>query len=190
MVFCGGRIAIPSLLCLSSSWGATPCWRFFSLVSIQFWVRVDPETVSVSAASEKVAGVNRPVCNLTTSPLLTLCVSVPQSQCSWDGGSSPTMRWVAGICFSSLCADSCGSLKLRSSSGVLLTIIAPYWLRRPWVLEFLELVVDEPMALILDRDLLCQPHVHRQHLVLSRLALYAWRLSSDYKITWFLQACG
>ena len=48
----------------------------------------------------QVSSVNRPVRNLTTSPLLTLFVSVPQSQCSWDGGSSPTMRWVAGVCFS------------------------------------------------------------------------------------------
>ena len=68
---------------------------------------------SVSAASEKVAGVNRPVRNLTTSPLLTLFFSVPQSQCPWDGGSSPTMGCVAGACFSSLCADSCGSVKAR-----------------------------------------------------------------------------
>ena len=71
----------------------------FSLVSIQFWIRLDTETVSVSAASEKVAGVNRPVRNLTTSPLLPLLSSVPQSQCSWDGESSPTMRWVAGYAF-------------------------------------------------------------------------------------------
>ena len=35
---CAGRSAIPSLFCLSSSWGTTPCWRIFSLVSIQFWV--------------------------------------------------------------------------------------------------------------------------------------------------------
>ena len=69
--------------------------------------------------------------------------------------------------------------KLRSSSGVLLTIIAPYWPQRPWFLEFLELVVGGPVTLPLDRDLLSQPHVHRQHLGLSRLALHAWRLSSD-----------
>ena len=69
--------------------------------------------------------------------------------------------------------------KLRSSSGVLLTIIAPYWLQRPWFPELLELVVDGPVALPLDKDLLSQPHVHRQHLGLSRLALHAWRLSSD-----------
>ena len=69
--------------------------------------------------------------------------------------------------------------KLRSSSGVLLTIIAPYWPQRPWFPELLELVVDGPVALPLDRDLLSQPHVHRQHLGLSRLALHAWRLSSD-----------
>ena len=69
--------------------------------------------------------------------------------------------------------------KLRSSSGVLLTIIAPYWPQRPWFPELLELVVDGPVALPLDKDLLSQPHVHRQHLGLSRLALHAWRLSSD-----------
>ena len=69
--------------------------------------------------------------------------------------------------------------KLRPSSGVLLTMIAPYWPQRPWFPELLELVVDGPLALPLDRNLLSQPHVHRQHLGLSRLALHAWRLSSD-----------
>ena len=69
--------------------------------------------------------------------------------------------------------------KLRSSSGVLLTIIAPYWPQRPWFPELLELAVDGPVALPLDRDLLSQPHIHRQHLGLSRLALHAWGLSSD-----------
>ena len=51
--------------------------------------------------------------------------------------------------------------KLRSSSGVLLTIIAPYWPQRPWFPELLELLVDGPVALPLDRDLLSQPHVRR-----------------------------
>ena len=69
--------------------------------------------------------------------------------------------------------------KIRSSSGVLLTIIAPYWPQRPWFPELLELVVDGLVALPLDRNLLSQPHIHRQHLGLSRLALHAWRLSSD-----------
>ena len=69
--------------------------------------------------------------------------------------------------------------KLRSSSGVLLMIIGPYWPQRPWFPELLELVVEGPVALPLDRDLLSQPHIHRQHLGLSRLALHAWRLSSD-----------
>ena len=67
--------------------------------------RVDPETVCVSAASEKVAGVNRPVRNLT------LFFSIPRSQCSGDRCSSPTVEWVAGICLSSLRADSYDSEK-------------------------------------------------------------------------------
>ena len=69
--------------------------------------------------------------------------------------------------------------KLRSSSGVLLTIVAPYWPQRPWFPDLLDLVVDGPVALPQSRDLLRQPHFHRFHLGVSRLCLHAWRLSSD-----------
>ena len=69
--------------------------------------------------------------------------------------------------------------KLRSSSGVLLTLIAPYWPQRPWFPELLDLVVDGPVTLPLSRDLLRQPHFHRFHLGVSRLSLHAWRLSSN-----------
>ena len=69
--------------------------------------------------------------------------------------------------------------KLRSSSGVLLTIIAPYWPQRPWFLELLDLVVDGPIPLPLSRDLLRQPHFHRHHLGVSGLSLHAWSLPSD-----------
>ena len=54
--------------------------------------------------------------------------------------------------------------KLWSSSGVLLTLIAPYWPQRPWFPELLDLVVDGPVTLPLSRDLLRQPHFHRFHL--------------------------
>ena len=69
--------------------------------------------------------------------------------------------------------------KLRSSSGVLLTIIAPYWPQRPWFPDLLDLVVGGPVALPQYRDFLHQPHFHRFHLGVSRLSLHAWRLSSD-----------
>ena len=72
--------------------------------------------------------------------------------------------------------------KLRSSSGVLLTIIAPYWPQRPWFPDLLDLVVDGPVALPQCRDLLRQPHFHRFHLGVSRLSLHAWRLSSDLPV--------
>ena len=45
--------------------------EFFLASQSNSGFRVDPETVSVSAATEKVAGVNRPVRNLPNSPLLT-----------------------------------------------------------------------------------------------------------------------
>ena len=69
--------------------------------------------------------------------------------------------------------------KLRSSFGVLLTIIAPYWPQRPWFPDLLDLVVDGPVALPLSHNLLRQPHFHRHHLGVSGLSLHAWRLSSD-----------
>ena len=72
--------------------------------------------------------------------------------------------------------------KLRSSSGVLLTIIAPYWPQRPWFPDLLGLVVDGSVALPHARDLLRQPHFHRFHLGVSRLFLHAWRLSSDLPV--------
>ena len=68
--------------------------------------------------------------------------------------------------------------KLRSSSGVL-TVIAPYWPQRPGFPDFLDLIVDSPVALPLSRGLLRQPHFHRHHLGVSGLSLHAWGLSSN-----------
>ena len=69
--------------------------------------------------------------------------------------------------------------KLRLSSGVLMTQIAPYWPQRPWFPDLLDLAVDRSIAIPHCPDLLRQPHFHCCHLGVSRLSLHAWRLSSD-----------
>ena len=69
--------------------------------------------------------------------------------------------------------------KLRSSSGVLMTLAAPWWPQRPLFPELLDLMIDSPVHLPQSRDLLRQPHFHRHHLGISRLSLHAWRLSND-----------
>ena len=69
--------------------------------------------------------------------------------------------------------------KICSSSGVVMTLIAPYWPQRPWFPDLLDLMVDNPTALPSFLDLLRQPHFHRCHLGIHRLSLHAWRLSSD-----------
>ena len=53
-----------------------------------------------------MAGGNRSFCNLSQSPLLTIFFSLPLSQLHRDRCPSPTVGWVAGLCLSSLCADS------------------------------------------------------------------------------------
>ena len=69
--------------------------------------------------------------------------------------------------------------KLRSSSGVLMTLIASFWPQRPWFPDLLELVVDGPISLPKCRDLLSQPRFHCHHLGINKLSLHAWRLSGD-----------
>ena len=69
--------------------------------------------------------------------------------------------------------------KLRSSSGVLLTIVAPYWPQRTWFPDLLDLVVDGPVALPLSRDNASSAPLSSTPSGGVRLALHAWRLSSD-----------
>ena len=80
--------------------------------------------------------------------------------------------------------------KLRSSSGVLLTIIAPYWPQRPWFTDLLDLVVDGLVALPQSRDLLRQPHFHRFHLGVSRLVFMLGDYQAIHPCRWILQACS
>ena len=86
--------------------------------------RVDPETVSVSAASEKAAGVTRPVRILIRCYLIFLRSTVPmllgQRFFSNQGMGGRRMLFLPMCLFLRFCK------LLRSSSGVLLTIIAPY----------------------------------------------------------------
>ena len=72
-------------------------------------LRVDFETLGISSVSEEMASVNRLICNLSQSPLHTIFFSLPRSQFHRDRCSSPTVEWVAGVCLSSLCSDTCGS---------------------------------------------------------------------------------
>ena len=67
-----------------------------------------------------------------------------------------------------------GLKKLRSPSGVLLTIVALYWPQRPWFPDLLDLWVDGPVALPQSNDLLRQLHFLRFRLGVSRLCLHAW----------------
>ena len=110
--------------------------------------RVNPDSVSVSAASVKVAGVSRPVRNHTFHHCLpyfsfsTIPTLLGQRFFSNLGMGGRRMLFLPMRCFLRFCK------KLRSSSG------GP---QSPWFPEFLVLVGDDSVALPLDRDLLSQP---------------------------------
>ena len=90
---------------------------------------MDPEDVCVPATSAAVASSYRPVCNLVKSPLHILFFSLPRSQFHRDGFASLTVGWVAGVCLSSLCADSSSSqeapLVLWGANDDHSTLLAP-----------------------------------------------------------------
>ena len=69
--------------------------------------------------------------------------------------------------------------KLWVSHQTLLALIAPYWPQRPWFVDLLQLSVAPPVILSARPDLLFQPQSRRRYPGLHRLALHAWRLSSD-----------
>ena len=71
-------------------------------------LRVDAEAGGLQGFVQEVAGVTRPVCNVSESQLFLIFFSLPQSQCYEDGCSSSKLEWVAGVCFSSLVSHSGG----------------------------------------------------------------------------------
>ena len=72
--------------------------------------------------------------------------------------------------------------KLRSSTGVVLTLIAPFWPQKEWFPDLVDMAITSPRRLPLRKDLLRQPHFHRFHQNLPALQLVAWRLSSDSSV--------
>ena len=72
-------------------------------------LRMDAENACVPSTSAAVAGGDRSFCNISKLPLHTIFFSLPRSQFDRDRCASPTVEWVAGVCLSSLCADSSGA---------------------------------------------------------------------------------
>ena len=69
-------------------------------------LRVDTEAGGLLGYVQEVAGVNRPVCNISKSQMFHIFFSLPRSQCSGDGCASSKLEWVAGVCLSSLVSHS------------------------------------------------------------------------------------
>ena len=72
-------------------------------------LRMDAENACVPLTSAAVASGDRSFCNISKSPLHTIFFSLPRSQFDRDRCACPTVEWVAGVCLSSLCADSSGA---------------------------------------------------------------------------------
>jgi len=74
-------------------------------------------------------------------------------------------------------------VKLQASRGTTLILIAPFWPRKEWFPDLLQMTIDAPHLLPTRKDLLRQPHFHRFHNGLHALRLTAWRLSSESSAT-------
>ena len=72
-------------------------------------LRMDAEAGGLQGSVQEVAGVDRPIRNISKSPMFNIFFSLPRSQCSGDGCSSSELGWVAGVCLSSLVPHSSSS---------------------------------------------------------------------------------
>ena len=71
-------------------------------------LRVDAEAGGLRGSVQVMAGVDRPVCNISKSQMFDIFFSLPRSQCSGDGCTSSKLKWVAGVFLSSLVTHSGG----------------------------------------------------------------------------------
>ena len=69
---------------------------------------VNAEAGGLRGSVQEMAGVDRPVCNISESQMFDIFFSLPRSQCSGDGYTSSKLEWVAGVCLSSLVTHSGG----------------------------------------------------------------------------------
>ena len=68
--------------------------------------------------------------------------------------------------------------RVRESSRVAMTLVAPLWPEKEWFADLLLLLIQPPLALPWWDSLLRQPHCNLFHQGVHALNLHAWRLSS------------
>ena len=66
--------------------------------------------------------------------------------------------------------------KFRGSANCEMTLVAPWWPQQEWFPDLQHLAWYPPVALLIRRDLLRQPHFHHYHLNPRLLGLHVWRL--------------
>ena len=140
---------------------------------------VDPKDGGFHRAPEKMASVGGFVRNLSKSPLFTVFSPFHDLQAIITDALLHSWNNLQVYAFPPWALIPQVLRKLRESSGVLMTLVAPYWPQCPWFPDLLDLAVDRSVSLPLCPDLLRQPLFHRRLLGLRRLSLHAWRLSSD-----------
>ena len=142
-------------------------------------LRVVSQHGRISIFDTSVAGDDRPICHLRQSPLLHLFS--PYRDPVSAGTDALLQSWDCLLAYAfppwSILPQVLA--KLRVSHRTLLTLIAPYWPQRSWFVDLLHLLVAPPVTLSARPDLLFQPRSRRRYPGLPRLALHAWRLSSD-----------
>ena len=74
--------------------------------------------------------------------------------------------------------------RVRESSWVAMTLVAPLWPEKEWFADLLLLLTQPPLTLPLWDSLLRQPHCNLFHQGVHALNLHAWRLSSVISESW------
>ena len=138
-----------------------PCGLSLPPSSVSGRLGMDSSPRRLSGSLPSVASDGRPVCHLSKLPLFCLFLSLPGSS-----GSGDALQAYASPPWSIIPR---GLAKLRAFRGTFLMLAAPFWPKRPWFPELLDLAVAPPVVLPSRPDLLFQPLSGVRHPDLLRL---------------------
>ena len=136
---------------------------------------VSPSSGGESTSSCVGQSVNRPVCDLPQHD----CSLVPDPQAVFEDAFRHPWDDRDLYAFPPFALVGRVIARVRQSSRVAMTLVAPLWPEKEWFADLLLLLTQPPLALPCWDKLLRQPHCSLFHQGVHALNLHAWRLSND-----------
>ena len=128
--------------------------------------------------------VDRPLCDESQRETALYCSLVPDPQVVFEDTFRHPWDDLDVYAFPSFPLVSRVIARVRESSRLAMTLVAPLWPEKEWFADLLHLLTQPPLALPWWDSVLRQPHCNLFHQGVHALNLHVWRLSSNTSESW------